>query len=160
MPCVAAAEMSLRARGGPGIPIKLLREAETHNVTVELKGGEVYRGTLDSSEESMNVQLAAPLLAGAPEAAQRLDGRDGEVVIRVGEATFGRRYELGVAGFEVEALGTAATPSAANDVSPHRCPLMPYHELSCLWAWLSDACDSASAAAPAAAACRRCAGHR
>ena len=56
--CVAAAEMSLRARGGPGIPIKLLREAETHNVTVELKGGEVYRGTLDSSEESMNVQLS------------------------------------------------------------------------------------------------------
>ena len=39
------------------IPLKLLAEAETHNVTIELKGGEVYRGTLDRCEESMNCQL-------------------------------------------------------------------------------------------------------
>ena len=50
--------MSIRARGGPGIPIKLLSEAETHNVTVELKGGEVYRGTLESTEPSMNCTLS------------------------------------------------------------------------------------------------------
>ena len=49
---------AFRARGGPGIPIKLLHEAETHNVTVELKGGELYRGTLESSESSMNVTLS------------------------------------------------------------------------------------------------------
>ena len=49
---------SLRAKGGPGIPIKLLHEAETHAVTVELKGGEVYRGTLESSAPSMNVTLS------------------------------------------------------------------------------------------------------
>jgi small nuclear ribonucleoprotein D3 len=40
------------------IPLKLLAEAETHNVTIELKGGEVYRGTLESSEDSMNCQLS------------------------------------------------------------------------------------------------------
>jgi len=40
------------------IPMKLLSEAETHNVTIELKGGEVYRGTLDSCEDSMNCQLS------------------------------------------------------------------------------------------------------
>ena len=38
--------------------MKLLSEAETHNVTIELKGGEVYRGTLDSCEDSMNCQLS------------------------------------------------------------------------------------------------------
>ena len=39
------------------IPLKLLAEAETHNVTIEFKGGEVYRGTLERSEDNMNCQL-------------------------------------------------------------------------------------------------------
>ena len=48
----------LRAKGGVGIPLTLLAEAETHNVTVELKGGEIYRGTLESSSRDMNVTLS------------------------------------------------------------------------------------------------------
>lgn len=40
-----------------GIPIKLLHEASPHIVTVELRMGDVYRGTLASVEDNMNVQL-------------------------------------------------------------------------------------------------------
>ncbi|CDF40108.1 unnamed protein product [Chondrus crispus] len=40
-----------------GIPIKLLHEASPHVVTVELHVGDVYRGTLSSVEDNMNVQL-------------------------------------------------------------------------------------------------------
>ena len=40
-----------------GIPVKLFREAESHPVTVELKSGEVYRGTLEESEDSMSCLL-------------------------------------------------------------------------------------------------------
>lgn len=42
---------------GEGIPIRLLHEAVPHVVTVETKGGDVYRGTLASAEDNMNVQL-------------------------------------------------------------------------------------------------------
>mmetsp|Transcript_23004 Transcript_23004/g.39511 ORF Transcript_23004/g.39511 Transcript_23004/m.39511 type:complete len:138 (+) Transcript_23004:51-464(+) len=42
-----------------GIPIKLLHEAETHTVTVELKTGEVYRGKLVEAEDNMNCQMEA-----------------------------------------------------------------------------------------------------
>lgn len=40
-----------------GIPIKLLHEASPHIVTVEMRVGDVYRGTLAAVEDNMNVQL-------------------------------------------------------------------------------------------------------
>ncbi|PXF46980.1 Small nuclear ribonucleoprotein SmD3b [Gracilariopsis chorda] len=40
-----------------GIPIKLLHEASPHIVTIEMRMGDVYRGTLTSVEDNMNVQL-------------------------------------------------------------------------------------------------------
>jgi small nuclear ribonucleoprotein (snRNP)-like protein len=40
-----------------GIPVKLLHEAEGHIVTVELKSGEVYRGSLIECEDNWNSQL-------------------------------------------------------------------------------------------------------
>ena len=52
------------AAKGVGIPIKLLHEGEGNVVTVELKNGEVYRGTLDESEESMNCQMSAVTMTG------------------------------------------------------------------------------------------------
>ena len=41
-----------------GIPVKLLKEAESHIITVELKNGELYRGKLEAAEDTMNVQLS------------------------------------------------------------------------------------------------------
>jgi small nuclear ribonucleoprotein D3 len=41
-----------------GVPIKLLHEAEGHIVTIELKTGELYRGTLVESEDNMNCQMS------------------------------------------------------------------------------------------------------
>lgn len=41
-----------------GIPVKLLHEGEGHNVTIELRNGEVYRGLLNESEDNMNCQLS------------------------------------------------------------------------------------------------------
>lgn len=40
-----------------GVPIKLLHESVPHVVTVELQTGDVYRGTLSSAEDNMNIQL-------------------------------------------------------------------------------------------------------
>lgn len=40
-----------------GIPIKLLHEASPHIVTVEMRTGDIYRGTLSAVEDNMNVQL-------------------------------------------------------------------------------------------------------
>eukprot|EP00245_Coleochaete_scutata_P009138 TRINITY_DN2949_c1_g1_i2.p1 TRINITY_DN2949_c1_g1~~TRINITY_DN2949_c1_g1_i2.p1 ORF type:complete len:132 (+),score=29.50 TRINITY_DN2949_c1_g1_i2:407-802(+) len=40
-----------------GIPVKLLHEAEGHIVTVELKSGEAYRGSLIECEDNWNCQL-------------------------------------------------------------------------------------------------------
>ena len=40
-----------------GVPVKVLHEAIGHTVTVELKTGEVYRGTLQFCEDNMNSQL-------------------------------------------------------------------------------------------------------
>jgi small nuclear ribonucleoprotein (snRNP)-like protein len=47
----------MAASTAAGVPIKLLHEAESHVVTIELKSGEAYRGILDESEETMNCQL-------------------------------------------------------------------------------------------------------
>lgn len=40
-----------------GVPIKLLHEAKSHVVTVELKTGELYRGYLIESEDNMNCRI-------------------------------------------------------------------------------------------------------
>ncbi|KAG0234313.1 small nuclear ribonucleoprotein Sm D3 [Actinomortierella wolfii] len=40
-----------------GVPIKLLHEAQGHIITIELKTGNVYRGTLFEAEDNMNCQL-------------------------------------------------------------------------------------------------------
>ncbi|GAA0165790.1 RNA splicing factor [Lithospermum erythrorhizon] len=40
-----------------GIPVKLLHEASGHVVTVELKSGEVYRGSMIECEDNWNCQL-------------------------------------------------------------------------------------------------------
>ncbi|KAJ4806222.1 Small nuclear ribonucleoprotein family protein [Rhynchospora pubera] len=40
-----------------GIPVKLLHEAAGHVVTVELKTGELYRGSLIECEDNWNCQL-------------------------------------------------------------------------------------------------------
>jgi small nuclear ribonucleoprotein (snRNP)-like protein len=40
-----------------GIPVKLLHEAAGHIVTVELKTGELYRGSLIECEDNWNCQL-------------------------------------------------------------------------------------------------------
>lgn len=42
---------------GLGIPVKLLHEAGEHVVTVELKTGELYRGTMTDSEHNWNCVL-------------------------------------------------------------------------------------------------------
>mmetsp|Transcript_30255 Transcript_30255/g.42874 ORF Transcript_30255/g.42874 Transcript_30255/m.42874 type:complete len:142 (-) Transcript_30255:40-465(-) len=43
--------------GNIGVPTKLLFEAEGMKITVELKSGEIYRGLLESAEDTMNVTL-------------------------------------------------------------------------------------------------------
>jgi len=47
-----------------GVPIKLLHEAEGHTVTMELKTGELFRGTLVEAEDNMNCQLASITITG------------------------------------------------------------------------------------------------
>ncbi|CAL6299378.1 unnamed protein product [Bathycoccus prasinos] len=42
---------------GVGIPVKLMHESEGHVITVELKSGELYRGTLVEAEDNWNCQL-------------------------------------------------------------------------------------------------------
>ena len=39
------------------VPIKLLHEAESHVVTIEIKSGEMFRGYLMEAEDTMNVRL-------------------------------------------------------------------------------------------------------
>ncbi|KAF2078550.1 hypothetical protein CYY_000174 [Polysphondylium violaceum] len=40
-----------------GIPVKILHEADSHVITIELKNGELYRGTLIESEDNMNCKM-------------------------------------------------------------------------------------------------------
>ncbi|XP_010471781.1 PREDICTED: small nuclear ribonucleoprotein SmD3a [Camelina sativa] len=40
-----------------GIPVKLLHESSGHIVTVELKSGELYRGSMIECEDNWNCQL-------------------------------------------------------------------------------------------------------
>ena len=39
-------------------PLAALKEGEGHMVTVEMQNGDIYRGLLDSSEDSMNCGLS------------------------------------------------------------------------------------------------------
>ncbi|PWA03006.1 hypothetical protein BB558_000844 [Smittium angustum] len=40
-----------------GVPVKLLHESVGHTVTIELKTGQLYRGTMLEVEDNMNIQL-------------------------------------------------------------------------------------------------------
>jgi small nuclear ribonucleoprotein D3 len=53
--------MALAAKS-VGVPIALLHEGEGRIVTVELKNGEIYRGLLNDTEDSMNCQLSDVVL--------------------------------------------------------------------------------------------------
>lgn len=46
--------MSVSGRRGVGIPIILLHDAEGGVVTIELKDGSTYQGTLDDAQDNMN----------------------------------------------------------------------------------------------------------
>eukprot|EP01086_Lenisia_limosa_P004678 TRINITY_DN202_c0_g1_i1.p1 TRINITY_DN202_c0_g1~~TRINITY_DN202_c0_g1_i1.p1 ORF type:complete len:119 (+),score=34.40 TRINITY_DN202_c0_g1_i1:148-504(+) len=46
------------AKAGVGVPVKLLHETEGHIITVEMKSGELYRGTLIQAEDNMNVTMS------------------------------------------------------------------------------------------------------
>ncbi|SPO25192.1 related to small nuclear ribonucleoprotein sm d3 [Ustilago trichophora] len=43
--------------GTIGIPVKLIHEAVGHVITVELKGGASYRGTLYDAEDNFNIAM-------------------------------------------------------------------------------------------------------
>ncbi|KAJ1496461.1 hypothetical protein T484DRAFT_1923541 [Baffinella frigidus] len=47
-----------------GVPIKLLHEAESHTITIELKSGELYRGTLMEAEDNMNCSMSNVTMTG------------------------------------------------------------------------------------------------
>ncbi len=49
--------MSVTGKRGAGIPIVLLHDSMGGIVTVELKNGSVYRGTLDDAQDNMNCLL-------------------------------------------------------------------------------------------------------
>lgn len=55
--CRSAARRSIQPTA-LSVPVKLLKEGEGHMVTVELKTGEVYRGLLVESEDTMNLHLS------------------------------------------------------------------------------------------------------
>lgn len=57
--------------------MQLMREAEGHFVSIEMKSGELYRGRLDSSEETMSCQLRDVVHTGK-------DGRVSRYVIVMG----------------------------------------------------------------------------
>ncbi|KAI7738744.1 hypothetical protein M8C21_033858, partial [Ambrosia artemisiifolia] len=50
-------KVGVRMSRSLGIPVKLLHEAAGHIVTVELKSGEVYRGSLVECEDNWNSQV-------------------------------------------------------------------------------------------------------
>jgi small nuclear ribonucleoprotein D3 len=51
-------------QGNIGVPVKLLHEAQGLTVSIETKTGHVYRGTLESIEDNMNVQLKQVIVTG------------------------------------------------------------------------------------------------
>lgn len=65
--------MSLRGNKGVGIPTVLLHEGEGLVVTVETKSGYLYRGTMDSVEDSMNTGLKEVTVTDPAGAVSRLE---------------------------------------------------------------------------------------
>lgn len=49
--------MSVTGKQGVSIPIILLHDAEGGIITVEMKDGSMYRGTLDDAQDNMNLTL-------------------------------------------------------------------------------------------------------
>jgi len=67
-----------------GVPLTLLHEGEGHVITVELKNGEVYRGRLIESEDTMNCQMREVSMTARDGRVKRLE----EVYIRGGHVKF------------------------------------------------------------------------
>ena len=53
--------MSVTGKTGVGIPVILLHDAEGGIVTIELKNGSLYTGTLDEAQDNMNCTLKVRL---------------------------------------------------------------------------------------------------
>lgn len=49
-----------------GVPIKLLHEAEGHNITLETENRTVFKGKLQQCEDNMNCQLSLPSFPPSP----------------------------------------------------------------------------------------------
>ena len=73
------------------VPVKLLHEAEGHDITIELKSGELYRGRLLASEETMNVQLSSVVH----------QARDGRVTRQVAELVRAEGQLIATASYPV-----------------------------------------------------------
>lgn len=54
--------MSVSGKKGVGIPIILLHDAEGGIVTIELKDGSTYRGTLEDAQDNMNCLMKVNFL--------------------------------------------------------------------------------------------------
>eukprot|EP01041_Mallomonas_annulata_P011711 gene11711-24542_t len=67
-----------------GVPIKLLHEAEGHVVTVELKNGEIYRGSLREAEDTMNCRLEEVTMTARDGRVTKLE----QVFLRGGQVKF------------------------------------------------------------------------
>jgi small nuclear ribonucleoprotein D3 len=49
--------VSVTGKRGVGIPVILLHDSEGGYITVELKNGSTYRGTLDEAQDNMNCTM-------------------------------------------------------------------------------------------------------
>ena len=49
--------MSVSGKKGVGIPCILIHDAEGGIITVEMKDGSVYRGTLEEAQDNMNLTM-------------------------------------------------------------------------------------------------------
>jgi small nuclear ribonucleoprotein D3 len=55
--------VSVTGKKGVGIPVILLHDAEGGVITIELKNGAVYTGTLDEAQDNMNCTMKVASLA-------------------------------------------------------------------------------------------------
>ena len=67
-----------------GVPLTLLHEGEGHVITVELKNGEVYRGKLIESEDTMNCSMKEVTMTSRDGRVRRME----ECYIRGGHVKF------------------------------------------------------------------------
>ncbi len=56
-PCVRSSIVSVTGKRGAGIPVILLHDATGGVVSVELKNGCVYKGTLEDAQDNMNCMI-------------------------------------------------------------------------------------------------------